>query len=425
MSDVWIEIEDRENPKSWVVVDAFQEYEVSQDVMTGEGSFVLKPIPIKSVRDLFLSGEQAVRIMCNDALQFTGITDDRDSGASAEGGSYLDLTGRDMSRWLQDVAFDEGRPISTWTLKKFVEYATNPWRPDYISEIVIDDAPAHYIMAVNNRSRYKEKFIDGVLKKIKVAGSSQPKAGKKSPYYRGIDVDKLDQKRIAPGDNRMEKIQTFAAQVGCTVACTATGQLFVGRPSYDRIDYDTLRHGKKTNIIAATFKPSTGDRFAEYKFIAQGRKSKTSKGKINRRDVIVQDPSPAFYTRDATGSLVARVHKPQTINAKNVNNNKILRRLARTTVEWAICQSYGYQIEVYGHGRDGVLWAPNSCVNVEDEYNNISGLHYIYKRRFIKSMERGTISVLHLIPAHIWLHLDHDSITDTAWQQLLNGKVTW
>lgn len=279
---VWVEVEHRDNPAKWETVDYFESYEIDQDVMGGIGSFKFQPSPIKSIKKLFLSGEQRIRINCDDALQFTGVTDDRQGGFATDSGSFLDLTGRDMARWLHDVTFDVGRSINNWSLKRFLEYAIGPWMPDYVQSVTIDDAPAHYIMASKNRTRYRSVLIDGVLKKVKVGGSKQKKAGRKSPYYRGVDVDKLRQKRIQPGDSRIEKIRTFARQVGCFTYCTATGDYFVGRPSYDRVDYDTLvfNGGEDSNVKAATWTPSTGDRFATYKFTSQGRRSKGSKGSI-------------------------------------------------------------------------------------------------------------------------------------------------
>jgi prophage tail gpP-like protein len=427
MADLlWIDVEDRDDASVWHTVDKFQQYEVIQNLWGEAGTFKLQPTPTADIRKIFLSGEQRVRIMCNDAMQFTGVTDDRESG-HAVGGSYLDLTGRDMGRWLIDVGFSEGKSVSGWTLKKLADYASEPWRPDYISEVVTDDAPAHYVMAAKQRSRYRQiTTSEGLTKRVRVKGSQQ-KAGKKSPYYRGVDVDELRQMRVEPGSSRWEKIREVARQVACIAYVTAQGELFIGRPSYDRVEYDDLVYSPKGgNVLAADWRPATGDRYASYTVIAQGRKKRSHKGRSNNRSIEVRDPSPAFWLTKSDGSLEARVHKPQTLRVpRGCHNDKLLRRLARTTVEEIACRSYRYEVELAGHERDGLLWAPNACVNVTDEWNDISGQHYIVERRFVKSVDAGTRTVLSLIPAKIWLHLDHDDVTDDEWDEWIKSRVTW
>jgi prophage tail gpP-like protein len=427
MSDhVWIDVEDRTDATKWHTVDKFQEYEIKQNLFNEVGTFSLVPTPTSDCKGIFWSGEQRIRIMCNDALQFTGVTDDCESGAATGEGSYMNLTGRDMGRWLQDVAFLEGKSFAGWTLQRFVEYATAPWEPTYIRSVVVDDAPAHYVMSAKQRSRWRTIRKDGKLQRVKVTGSRQ-RAGKASPYYRGIDLDKLRQKRVSPGASRIGHIRQFAAQVACFVYMTAQAQMFVGRPSYDRVEYDDLVFTSRgSNVLAATWQPSTSKRYATYTIIAQGRSARTKKGRDNNRKIDVVDPSPAFWQLKTDGTLQQRLYKPQVLTVPNgCQNKKLLRRLARTTVEEAAVKSYNYEVELMGHSRDGVLWAPNACVNVRDDYNGVYGQHMIVGRRFRKSIDEGTTTVLTLIPSEVWLYLDHDDINDNDWQDWIRTRVTW
>ena len=95
-------------------------------------------------------------------------------------------------------------------------------------------------------------------------------------------------------------------------------------------------------------------------------------------------------------------------------------------MEMNAVRAYNYTLTVAGHrSQNGFLWAPDCCVNVTDEKHGINGVHYILGRELTVDKNQGAITNLKLIPAGIWLALDHDSVSDSEYNTYIKNRIWW
>ncbi len=474
MSDrINIAIHDRDDPSKIVYLDKWREYTIDDTVTDAANSFSVKPTGSEDVFKHFASqpAGQVVQIFCNDNLQLTGIVDEVETGASPDGGSFVNLSGRDMGGMLVDCAAPR-ISLRDKTFSTLVADLLKPWYPDYIGGIIKDNVVNFYKMAgIKKQVMRKETiyahqprglsvpiytvtkpakdlyFTKGsknlqswVGTSIVPGGINLPlgqakfrnvykwtvRGGKRSPYYAGMDQDKLPT-RIRAGERVWDVIARAAKQVAVMAFVTSDAFLCLTRPRYNEKQYGKLvfKRGHSGNVKAVTFRRGIQDRFALYS--VQGQKPpRKGKGRKGTAKVEILDPGPAFYRQDTEGNLKGRLFRPTVIEKrKGCKDLKLLRRIARTKMEENALKAFDYQWEIAGHERDGVLWATDSCVEIQDEKHGRSGLYYIWSRQFVRDEEGGSRTILKLWPASIWLALDHDTITDTEYELYMRYKIDW
>ncbi len=429
-----LEIEDRDDPTKWIQIDRWEDYTITSNLWEQCDSFTLRPTP--DLYPQFLAGNQKVRIWCEEALQITGKTDDRDSSSSPSSES-LNIGGRDMAAFLVDSAADP-LDLTKMTLASLAHEMCDPWMPDWITSVVTDNAPNFYRL-VGKKGRYTQDTIrvwnettqtyeDKTVGKKYIRGV---KGGRSSPEYRGVDQDRIRSTSTDGGERRWDVLDEHAKRVACAMWMTSDASLFIGRPRYDESVHEpslTYKLNGSGNVLEANFRASCAERFSDWKFLAQGSGSKATRdaSKINHK-INVRDPGSSFFAQDADGNLQRRCYVPTTIRVeKGCHDLNLLRRLARGRMERSALQTFVYTLVVAGHkSENGLLWATDCCVDVQDEKHGITGAHYIIGRDFRHDKDRGPYTTLHLIPSGVWLALDHDEITDEEYDDYMRWKIWW
>lgn len=407
MSKVVIEVEDLNSPSTVKTIEAWEEYNLDSSLFDMADDFTIRIHPTKEHRDYFKTGGHVARVYLDGILQMTGIVD-AIAKSSNDSEMSLTLTGRDFGGLL----VDDTPPMITYynrSLKQLIE-ALIANHSQYITSVITDNAANRY----------------------KLSGK-RGKTGKKSPVYRGITTERSWTKRSKPGDKIADLIKQMAQEIACHVWMTADGALVVARPQYNQ-DPDTFGRGlyqvcdKAGNITDSnchvSWDPSIADRFSHWNVTGQGTPKASLAGKdISERYCITQDPSPGFYTTSGTN----RLHKENNLSLKSLQDKKMTRRLARTRLEKSIIESYDMRITVNGHRPfdTGPLWAVDTMVNVRLDPWGVNKPHYVIGRVFNKDPGAGETTELELIPANIWLAIDHDVVNDSQYYNDLKELIYW
>jgi len=428
-------------------VDKFTSYEIVHDYLSGPGRCTLVPTHSSDARLLFNSAGQKLQIKVNGALQFTGIIDETESSAS-EGGGNIQITARDALGLLSDCTVQR-TCLRGLTFLQLAQKLIEDWTPDPIQGIITNNAANYYRMVTYKRKvrhrRNKYPFTPTSLwnaMNFRTQGGSTlgsqyevvvrtytVKGGKDSPYFRGIE-EPTRETYISAGETILDVLKRYAAQIAHAVWMTSDGWLCIVRPRYDEAPYTKLvfKTGGVTQglVKAVTHNVSIADRFGLYRIRAQGRSSKSQKGRKRNRKIEVKDPGPAFW-KYSNGSWTERLHKVKDFDVKKGSQSlKRLRRLARTRMEESAVKGFQYQWELHGHtDANGALWAPDACVDVEDEVNNRKGRFWIASRNLRRDPDTGSTCVLNLVPEKIWLYNDHDEMSDTAYLADVRKRIDW
>jgi prophage tail gpP-like protein len=451
--EIWVS--DKDDPTSITRLKRWNSYNISVGIMEPAGTFQLDFAGDKQQRDQISStGGQRVSVYSHDALQMRGIVDER-SDATNKTNTDNQITGRSMSGLLVDSAIpSRDLNLSGLTLAKLAKKWIAPWVPEYIPNVLVNNAASRYIMAGGSRGSSK-----GGLQVINLIGTNPlgiatpvsgefigwqaPKKGKKrygkfgknSPYFAGISTDTLRTTRLQPGAKVWQSLMTIAEQIGAHVWQGADGSIIIARPTYDfdptaygetlKLQWDTVNDkALGGNIEEVRLDTSIAERASEYKIISSVKSKKGSSGSELFHTKTIQDPGPAFW--DSTGST-NRLLKPDVINAKKLSSAKIVSRLARRVMCSKVMSGLSYSVLIAGHhSESGALWVPDSMVQVDDQRNNINQAMYITKvqRKFDRSAGRTTM--LDLIPPDIWLgKFDDDSIPSDTFDKEMRKRVWW
>lgn len=436
--EIKIEVEDRRDPSKWVAINDWEGYTIAQNVWQPADNFTLRPSNPRIDYPKFLAGNQRARILVDGNMRFTGITDERtcESGANE---NTIAITGRDMAAVLVDSTA-EPMSLGDLTLAQLAHKQADPWMPDYILSIVTDNAPNFYRLIGRKGTAIKKQILsigpppDFLIEKKDVVTGyrGSTKGGKSSPYYRGVDQDRIPT-RLDGSSKIWEALDEHAKRAACAMWMTCDGSLFIGRPRYDENAHQAklVHKYKGGNVRHVHWRAATAERFSNWRMLAQKRgKKNKGKGSTNLK-VDVIDPGEAFHTLQNDGSLKRRFYRPTTIRVNNgCKDEKLLRRMTRTQMEMAILQTYDLVVTVEGHGwpphrPDSPLWADDCCVDFTSEPYGIEGQHYVVAAELGRNKDNGVETKLRLIPAGIWLALDHDTVTDKEYQEYLMWKVWW
>jgi prophage tail gpP-like protein len=446
---VKVEIQDRSDPTKWETVDRWDGYTIQQSAFQPCDNFSLQPVP--ELYDKFKAGGQRVKIYLNDALRFTGITDERSHNTNKDR-RELSITGRCVMQCIYDATAE---PVSlrNKTLAELAELQCAPWLGTEIEGITTENA-ANFYKLIGRKPRVvkKSKQVNNPLYLLDPAAPEKVtateikrvsgiKGGKLSPQYRGTDQDKIRDTWVDGSQKRWDVLKEHADRVACTMWGTCDGFLFIGRPRYDEFIHEPslvfTPSGRGNNVRDARFTVGTAERFSDYRFYAQGRGGRADKGlAVINHKITVQDPGEAFFNLNVDGTLDRRFYRPTVINVKRgIQDTKLLRRLARSAMEWNAIQTYKYEVDVDGHHwpwdeqpyseSKHTMWAHDCCVDVRDEVNGISGAHWISGVDPKDNSTQGNLVTLHLIPAGIWLALDHDSVSEKEYSDYMRWRLTW
>lgn len=455
---VVLALADRDDPTRWHQLTGWQSYEITHQLMQGIPAFRAVLAPSSTQRDLVGTGGQRVQVWVDGALQFAGILDEvsRDASTSA---MDLEITGRGVAGQLADCSIPPvhlGQNMlsnSGCTLLQIANRILTPWMPDPIPSVVMDAAASKYVVAGGAKGAIRTydawdpvALTRGVLKLLETRSSGPYKPfGRKSPYYRGVDRDKLQNARIDPGATPWATLQRLAAQVGAHVWSAVDGTVIITRPCYqfDPSAYGeglTLRWDKAANratggtVKGAQVETTCAERGSEYQVwgMAKGNKKTRAKDLVGNGWTL-RDPSPAFWNRQSTPPYLSgqKLYRPKLLTFKGVADAKLVRRIAMRAMEDAAIKSISMDYEVHGHhAPTGPMWAVDTMVDCWDELHGIFGPHYITTVQFkfsgVGNPPPGKTTRIGVIPPDVWLpDFDPDAISDDAYMRHMVNRIWW
>jgi prophage tail gpP-like protein len=474
-----VQVYDRDDPSKVAVrVDHWESYDIDNPPPWegAAGTFSLTPSPttaiFKALRDSYGS---KIDIWEGEDLQFTGIIDDVDSGATPDG-KTITLSGRDMSGLLVDSAAPR-MSLKGYTFKRLLETLLQPWYPSFINGIhnnnavnfyrmvgikklgktyrdvkVTDEGPSfevkrHKVGYLSNKKVYPKGFTNAgagsdpshriaqtelMGPHIKFRTAWKVRGGKNSPVFRGLDDEVL--KRIRGGERVKDIVDQLSKQIACMNFMTADAWFCVTRPRYTHRPYSKLKFkvGHTGEVKAVKRRISIADRHSIHWATGKGRTSKTKKGRTASHHIGCFDPSPAFwrYLPDTTGQINVgnfeeRLYKPTILEARRGSRtSKMLRRMVRTKMEEAIVKAFEYEIQVAGHRNNGILYNNDAVIELQENLHEFDGDLYIAGRRFVKELHGGTSTVLRCTIPDVYLAVDHDEMNDEDYAEYLRYRVT-
>lgn len=458
MDRVRIETEHPTDPtEDPFVLEDWISYDLTSDMMAGADTFTIDVVPHGGYLDWFRLPGHKLRVYYDDHLIFTGIVDATPTSAN-EDGLTLQLTGRDYGGLLVDSAAPL-LDLRSKTLDKIVELLVEPFRA-WIPGISIDNSISRYIVSGKSsktkpsstetlearerrlleeqeaRQRRQREIAEGG-RQVALT-SALTRSGAAGATARSISSGKLFKNTIKAGETVGSVLDELCDHIGCRWWFGPDGTMILSRPEYQqepiaklyvRIDDD----GNVTDSNCSMNRSADiGDRFATVAVVGQGRGGATQAGvDVADKYAAAFDPSRSF--RYDGGGL--RLNKTHTRTVRNVSNRKLVRRLARTTVEEKIVRSYSMTATVEGHwtsvvdprddGGPGALWGVDMVVDIEYGPKAIKGPHLIIMRNFKGDRDGGRETNITPIPTDIWLATEHDVVTDAVWTGKLRNTMDY
>jgi len=442
----------------------WSQYNVTSDIKT-PAKFNATIAALETQRQWTAHGGQRAQVFSYGALQQTAYCDER-SEATNPDQTDLQITGRCARGLLMDsVVAANALSLSKLTLDKIADRITAPWQPDYITSIVTNNAANRYLVS-GSKPKYtttggtkihhlnaqgKEvaandpsvvtRWREPTTSKVQVSGSRK-KFGKDSPVYRGISTEKVTQNKISPEEKVGDVLTKLSKDIACMWFVGADGALVITRPCYD---FDSSVYGdgivqkwdKKAmratggNVMRSQFDTTIATRHSEWMVWATTKPKKSAIGSYKiSNSAGVKDPGPAFWGRTAAGKIgAAKLYKPNRVIFKTLNDAKMTRRRVRGMFEEAVIGGWSLNYQIPSHTINGVMPVVDSMINVHDERYGLvdskGGPYYITRVERRMDIGDGRTTVLHLIPAKIWLYFDHDVTGDAEYEDWMTKKVFW
>ncbi|MEE9367153.1 MAG: hypothetical protein V3W44_10725 [Dehalococcoidales bacterium] len=437
------------------------EYNVTNDI-NSPANFGATLAALENQRQWTTHGGQKAQVFSYGALQQTAYCDER-SEATNQSSTDLQVTGRCVRGLLMDSVVDSSKlSMGNLTLDRIADRITAPWQPDYLTSITTNNAANRYSVSGTRakgatKTRYNKEFlIDSKTGKTdftryyyrtipgkKAVVGSKNKFGKDSPVYRGITSEKITQNKIGPEEKVADVLARLCKDIAAVWFVGADGTLIITRPTYD---FDSSVYGegivqhwdKKAmkatggNVMRSQFDTSIAARHSETMAWATVKPQKTTTGNhAISNSWSVKDPGKAFWARNGNTLGAAKLHKPDRKVFKTLNDPKMIRRRVRGIFEEAVIAGWSLNYQIYSHTINGVMPVVDSMINVHDERYGLTtkegkgGPYYITRVERRLSIGDGRTTVLHLIPAKIWLYFDHDETSDSEYESWMVDKVFW
>lgn len=200
--------------------------------------------------------------------------------------------------------------------------------------------------------------------------------------------------RPEPGETWWALLDRLARKARLMVWMTPAGTLSIGRPDYLSPPVGALvfTPGARCNVKEGIYTEDLSGRFSAVTVVGQTAGSDFSGG-----------GSVSGTAQDA--ELVARgLHRPTVVDDGEVASSAEARDRAAWEISHRAFASKTLQYTVVGHGpSEGVLWAPNQQVTVEDDIvAGGRGTWWISGRRLLRDAG-GTRTVLTLHPPNLLL----------------------
>jgi len=347
-------------------------YDVDSNIVEPADSYTFSIGPVrKGMVDLVPLAEPCEILVC-DVVQLTGYIEGVDV-SFGKGESEIVVRGRDKAGQLLDCA----APLlhEDLTLSAAAEKLGGPWITSW---------------AVTNDLNRKK-----VLKRAPGWGRDQANIGGQNVgelVTTSVATPETFHVQVAPGETCWEVLDRLARKDKKLLWIAADGTGVIAKPRYDQppsyrlVRYASPEKRGENNVVSASISRSLEGRFSEVT-IRGGHGDEDGSDGGERIKVTVTDPD-----------LDAVLHRPTSLEDGSVKTRARAEALANRTMQLGTLRGQTYEYTVFGHGQGEKLWTIDTTVEVFDELAEIDQILYVAGRRFTKSKNEGTQTVLTLIP---------------------------
>lgn len=427
MSDVaFIEVEG-ERITEWT------EYSVDSDLMTpADGFSFTVAIPKEDarrraeLRAVLFAGAEAKLFVGDDVgggptsryQQMVGVIDDVRVQADRDGGTLLEIEGRDLAGILTDSSVSLTLDVrSNMRLVDLVRAAVDP----YGIRVVTDSFAAQRTLQAGRRRNEGDAARRAGVHPSEYSLTAQAEADRTgrpidevagnplSTAIRNIQVRRAARSGYAnvmgPGDIDRLTIRDARPQVGETVWAFCArhaerlgvlmwfspfGRLVLSSPRYQQEPryravrrYDSDPNDPNT-ILGGGLVESIGDRHSEV--VVYGRGNPRSSDRQPVTGTATDDAWPSSYA------------KPLYMQESSIRTGDQAARKALRQLMLGKKDAFRLDYTLPDHGQSGYLYAIDSTITVIDEPADVEGTFYITKRTFRKGRESGTTTDVRCVP---------------------------
>lgn len=355
----------------------------------------------KRMLDALQAGER-VSLSVNGKTQGDGYIDDVVVSQSREAGTEITIEGRDRLAQMLDANVDPRLKFpETQTLEQFVLQCAAPYGWSQSTQITDTNAGNQNVLTGQKRgirTTVKGRYIKSVLKH------------RLKPY---------------PNEGALHFASRVVERHGLHIWLSADGtQLVVGKPSFDQdavnflVRLDGDGNNAPNNILHGTSRKSL--RCQPSIIIAQGRGGGGEFPK-SRLTVYIQNPqvvadnskirtaypdATEVFVLDGNGKALANtdfklitssVARPMFLEDDEAKTPEELANFVRREMALKMRQGFTANYTVDGHTQNGVPWAVDTMVMVDDDRADVHEPLYVLARTFVKSRTDGTKTHLELI----------------------------
>lgn len=368
-----------------------------------------------------------VGLMVDGRTICTGFIDEVHAEASRGSGTVLTFAGRDALGDAIDSTIDPTQTFKpTQTLGQIVKEVMEPY--GFLNEPIVD-ASANVDLITGNKYGYKvygpSKSGGGrKYRHRKKKGGGRSKAGQAVAAFKNFQAKPHDR------EGAYEFCERLAKRDGLHIRCTADGvDLLIVRPEFDQKKrYDLIRKrgigaGRDNNVISGSVNRSRKNQPSI--IVAGGIGGGGDVARATLKVIMVNE----LIARQTDGDLIPQVKQilakypqayvigpddldgdisPLALNpyprakplylydqeARDIENlkNFVMREMATRQM-----QSMSLSYEVEGHSQNGVTWAVDTIVSVDDDVGDVHEDMWIKSVTFTKDRNAGTRTNLSLI----------------------------
>jgi prophage tail gpP-like protein len=411
-----------EPDKVRVVIDGrdftrWTSYDIATNIFAPPGEFALEIGKVdKATLDLLQEGarvELYIDVSGTEQLYMTGRIEERTHNGG-RGDHNVTIRGFDLAHDLMVSTAPFDLIVKNRQFIEVVAELVDPWQiPTSLSNEV-----SRYLMA--NKVNWK-KLLRGITKNeynSRILELQKQHASKSAfdaacraaglpipPHvHRGI-VDKKKDAKVNPGESVWDFIQRIANKAETFAWMSPDGWLTISRPQYEQDPLYILSHRpsrpRENNV----------ESFSETRSIDGIPTTLTVHGRVREKGKKRRNYSiDAFSAVTLDAIEKYGLNRPIHMKDADSRTEDDFSRRAYYALKDAEKNYLTLSYTVAGHSQDGVVWAPDTVVKVQDEVLQHWDLFYITGTRFNRSRIKGApgrqTTTLELTPLDVWVPQD-------------------
>lgn len=383
-------------PDVGVQIATWLSYSFNSDFLTPSDAwhFTLSPVATTKEAMAVLEAGARVTFTVNGHTEGTGYIDEILCHHDRESGTIITVEGSDLLGPMVDSNMDpRARFSDTASLHDFVLAVAAPfgWYTD--ESIVADDAA-------------NQRVLTGETRGIRTTKKGKP-----------LKQVMLHRLKPYPHEGTFAFMSRITQRHGLWVWCSADGQtLIVGKPDFDQGPLYALTRrldGQGNNIVTGGARYSLKNQpsvIVAQGFGGGGEFPKARMTCIQENAAVIADntaildtypdaipAAPFEAARLNARRIKSRVARPMFLHDDESKTPEELQNFVKREMALRMRQSFRYECTVDGHTQDGVPWAVNTMVKVDDERADVHELLWVLSRTFMKDRSGGTRTHLELV----------------------------